>query len=177
MSDRAAVFVRPVRQDDRDELLTLMKASRSLHEPWISPPRTPRGFDAYFARMSRSDHVGLMVCRNDDAAIVGVINLNNIVRGSFLNASLGYYVGAPFAGRGYMADGLKAAIRHGFGELGLHRIEANIQPNNTRSLNLVKRCGFQREGFAPQFLFIAGQWRDHERWAIFQPRDTLHAAI
>jgi ribosomal-protein-alanine N-acetyltransferase len=170
------VFVRPVTRADRDEFLALMQASRGLHEPWISPPLTPRAFDAYLARMNRNDHEGLMICRNVDPAIVGVINLNNIVRGSFLNASLGYYAGQPYAGQGYMTSGLKAAVRFAFDGLGLHRLEANIQPNNAPSINLVKRCGFVNEGFSPKFLYIAGEWRDHERWAIYHRRDTLHAA-
>ncbi len=114
--------------------------------------------------------------RDPDPVIVGVINLNNIVRGSFLNASLGYYAGLPYAGQGYMTSGLKAAVRFAFDGLGLHRLEANIQPNNAPSINLVKRCGFVNEGFSPNFLYIAGAWRDHERWAIHQHRDTLRGA-
>ena len=170
------IFVRPVTRDDRVEFLDLMRASRALHEPWISPPLTERAFDAYLTRTLRGDHEGLLVCRRDAPAIVGVINLNNIVRGSFLNASLGYYAGEPFAAKGYMTSGLKAAIRFAFDGLGLHRLEANIQPSNTPSINLVKRCGFENEGFSPRFLYIAGAWRDHERWAIYHRRDTLSGA-
>jgi [ribosomal protein S5]-alanine N-acetyltransferase len=170
------VIVRPVSPDDRDEFLALMQASRSLHEPWISPPLTSRAFDAYLTRMNRNDHEGLVVFRRDHPVIVGVINLNNIVRGSFLNASLGYYAGLPYAGNGYMTSGLKAAVRYAFDGMGLHRLEANIQPNNARSINLVKRCGFVNEGFSPRFLYIDGAWRDHERWAIYHRRDTLHGA-
>ena len=167
------VLVRPVTGDDRDEFLRLMQASRSLHEPWISPPLTVRAFEAYLARMQRNDHDGLLVCRREDAAIVGVINLNSIMRGSFLSASLGYYAGLPYGGKGYMTGGLKATIRYAFDALGLHRLEANIQPSNTPSLNLVRRCGFDNEGFSRKLLYIAGQWRDHERWAIYHQRDTL----
>jgi [ribosomal protein S5]-alanine N-acetyltransferase len=171
----ASVHVRPVSRADAKEFLALMQASRALHEPWISPPLTRRAFDAYVARTERDDHDGLVVCRNQSAAIVGVINLNNIVRGSFLSASLGYYVGLPYAGHGYMTEGLRCVVDYAFNTLGLHRLEANIQPHNAPSINLVKRCGFANEGFSPQYLFIAGAWRDHERWAIYQPRDTLLA--
>lgn len=177
MKAEARVHVRPVTKGDADEFLALMQASRSLHDPWISPPLTKRAFDAYLTRTAQDDHEGLLVCRSDSAGIVGVINLNNIVRGSFQNASLGYYVGKPYAGQGYMTEGLRAAVQFAFKNLGLHRLEANIQPNNAPSINLVKRCGFQHEGFSPRFLFIAGAWRDHERWAIYHPRDTLHAAF
>ncbi len=114
------------------------------------------------------------MCNRADDAIVGVININNILRGSFLSASLGYYAGAPHTGHGYMREGLELVKRYAFQDLGLHRLEANIQPDNASSIALVKRCGFSYEGMSPAFLFIAGEWRDHERWTAYDPRTTLH---
>jgi ribosomal-protein-alanine N-acetyltransferase len=75
-----------------------------------------------------------------------------------------------------MREGLELVKRYAFAELGLHRLEANIQPDNAASIGLVKRCGFSYEGTSPAFLFIAGQWRDHERWTTWDPRRTLHPA-
>ena len=95
-----------------------------------------------------------------------MINLNEIVRGAFQSAYLGYYIGTPYAGQGYMMEALKLVIEYAFNELRLHRLEANIQPQNAASLALVKRCGFRKEGFSPRYLKIDGDWRDHERWAI-----------
>ena len=89
-----------------------------------------------------------------------------IVRRGFQSAYLGYAVGKPFAGQGYMRDGLELVLRHAFTTLRLHRIEANIQPANASSLALAKGAGFRREGFSPRYLKIGGRWRDHERWAI-----------
>jgi ribosomal-protein-alanine N-acetyltransferase len=106
------------------------------------------------------------VCRLEDRAIAGVLNINNIVHGSFRSAALGYYAFAPFDGRGYMAEGLGLVLRRAFGELGLHRLEANIQPGNERSIALVRTAGFRLEGYSPRMLKIGGRWRDHERWAI-----------
>jgi [ribosomal protein S5]-alanine N-acetyltransferase len=108
----------------------------------------------------------LLVRRRADDAIVGVVNLNEIVRGSFQSAYLGYYAFRPHAGQGYMAEGLALVLRHAFGGLGLHRLEANIQPGNRQSRGLVRRLGFRKEGFSPRYLKIGGRWRDHERWAI-----------
>lgn len=99
-------------------------------------------------------------------AIVGGVNINNIVRGTLQSGTLGYTAYASTTGHGYMAEGLGLLIQHAFGELGLHRLEANIQPDNTQSLALVKRLGFEREGYSTAFQFINGEWRDHERWAI-----------
>ena len=98
--------------------------------------------------------------------LVGVINLNEIVRGPLQSAYLGYYAFAPHAGHGYMREGLTLVLRWAFGELRLHRVEANIQPLNDASLTLVRRLGFRREGLSPRYLKIAGRWRDHERWAL-----------
>lgn len=167
------IYLRPVRSDDRQEFLKLMRASQHLHHPWISPPVTDATFSGYLARTGRDDHEGLLICNRSDDAIAGVININNIVRGSFLSASLGYYAGAPYAGQGLMREGLELVKGYAFYTLGLHRLEANIQPENHRSIALVQQCGFQHEGLSPNFLFIDGQWCDHERWTAVHDRETL----
>lgn len=170
------VYLRHVRKGDQAELLALALAGRALHEPWITPPCTARAFNLYHRRTLRDDHEGVLVCLKADHRIVGVINMNNIVRGAALCATLGYYAGIESAGQGYMAEGLRLVKDHAFGELGLHRIEANIQPDNRRSIALVRRCGFKLEGLAKAFLFINGAWRDHERWAALDARATLARA-
>jgi ribosomal-protein-alanine N-acetyltransferase len=123
---------------DRAEFLQLMRNSRHLHQPWISPPLTDLVFQQDLSRTAREDHEGLLVCQREDDRIVGVININNIVRGSFLSASLGYYAGAPYVGKGLMREGLELVKLFAFGDLGLHRLEANIQPDTVRSIALVQ---------------------------------------
>lgn len=171
----ARIYIRSVQSSDKHELIALALDGRELHDPWISPPLTPHTFRLYLKRTQRDDHEGLLLCLKTTDEIVGVININNIIRGSFLSASLGYYVARPLAGRGYMREGLELVLQHAFHDLGLHRIEANIQPGNERSINLVKRCGFQREGTSKSYLFIDGAWRDHERWSALDPRASLIA--
>jgi [ribosomal protein S5]-alanine N-acetyltransferase len=108
----------------------------------------------------------LLIILRDSGAIAGLVNINTIIRGRYQNGSLGYNSFAPAAGRGYMTEGLRLAMRYAFEGLQLHRLEANIQPENHASLRLVERLGFRREGYSPGMLFIDGAWRDHERWAI-----------
>jgi ribosomal-protein-alanine N-acetyltransferase len=150
----------------RDEFLALMKESRAALHPWVAPPASRAEFSAYLRRARRRTERAFLVCRREDRAIAGVINVSQIFYGNFRSAYLGYYAGAPFMGEGYMREGLLLVLRHAFETLGLHRLEANIQPANRASIRLVKRIGFRREGFSPRYLKILGRWRDHERWAI-----------
>ncbi len=86
--------------------------------------------------------------------------------GTFASGYLGYAAFAGKAGRGLMRDGLAQVIGIAFGAMGLHRLEANIQPSNKPSISLVTRLGFRHEGLSPQYLMVAGAWRDHERFAL-----------
>jgi [ribosomal protein S5]-alanine N-acetyltransferase len=116
--------------------------------------------------MMSATHVGLLACRNEDDATVGIFNFSEIVRGAFCSTYLGYYALEPHAGQGYMSEGLALALEVAFLKLRLHRVEVNVQPTNTRSTDLVRNAGFAQEGFSPRYVKIAGRWRDHERWAM-----------
>ncbi len=143
--------------------------SRDRLSPWVFPAETIDAFDAMVARINPTYAPSLLI-ENATGEIVGAFNVSEIVRGNFLSAYLGYYVFDPFEGKGLMARGLASLIGFAFDDLGLHRLEANVQPANTRSVELVRRAGFEREGFSKEYLFIAGAWRDHERWAMVRPR-------
>ena len=159
-------YLRRARPGDADEFTALMRDSRELHRPWSFPPTRKEDFAALVERARSDDFELLLLCTRSERQIAGFFNLSQIFRGPFLNAYLGYAVGAPFAGEGYMTEGIELVLRHAFGPLGLHRLEANIQPGNDRSIALAKRAGFRLEGFSPRYLKIDGRWRDHERWAI-----------
>ena len=161
----ARVYLRHPAPEDRDEFLERVRASRGLHRPWTYPPATDEAF-ALFVERSRSPNDTSLVRRREDHAIVGVMSISNIVYGPFRSAALGYHAFEPFAGEGYMSEGLSLVLGRAFGELRLHRLEANIQPGNERSIALASRAGFRYEGYSPRFLKIGGRWRDHERWAI-----------
>ncbi|MEU7893409.1 GNAT family N-acetyltransferase [Nonomuraea sp. NPDC049152] len=161
------MILRPIADQDQDEFLELVRASADLHHPWMSLPATPEEFQVYLRRFDDPlSAEGLLVCVRDTGAIAGTVNINSIIRGRLQGASLGYAAFAPTAGQGYMSEGLGLVLRHAFEELRLHRLEAQIQPDNHASVKLVQRLGFRYEGYSPDLLFIDGAWRDHERWAI-----------
>ena len=171
--DAPEVCLRPVCKEDRDAFLAVMRRSAALHQPWIQPPITVEMFGRYLNRLQRDDHEGLLVIDRSSGDIAGCYNINNIILTSFRSGSLSYYAAARYAGRGYMQEGLKQVIAYAVKKLGLHRLEANIQPGNQRSIALVQRCGFRREGLCRDYLFIGGAWRDHERWAYLDRRPGL----
>jgi ribosomal-protein-alanine N-acetyltransferase len=162
------VIIRSPVPDDEAELTALVRASRRFHAGWIAPAATADAFRAHLRRNEAPDFESFLVCRVDDGAIVGSANLSQIFMGPFQSAYMGYWAGAPYAGQGYMTEGVGLVLTHAFKVLGLHRVEANLQPTNAPSRALVQRLGFRMEGYSPRYLKVGGRWRDHERWAILR---------
>lgn len=167
------VFLRRLTGADEAEFTRLVRESAELHHPWMQLPDTPREFRRYLGRFDPPvTSIGLAVCELGSGAMAGGVNINNIIRGRLQSAALGYWAFAPAAGRGLMSEGLRLVVRYAFGDLDLHRLEANVQPANRASIRLVERNGFRYEGLSPYYLFIDGAWRDHERWAITREMAT-----
>jgi ribosomal-protein-alanine N-acetyltransferase len=162
------VRLRPWRRRDEDEFLALAQASLDLHRPWISAPTTPEAYQGYLRKFRRGPAEGFLICRRDTEAIVGFVNLNEVVLGPYRRGLVGYGAFTGGTGHGYLTEGLQLMVDHLFDDLRLHRLEADIQPANQRSINLVRRLGFVREGLSPGFICINGKWMDHERWALVQ---------
>jgi [ribosomal protein S5]-alanine N-acetyltransferase len=96
--------------------------------------------------------------------------LSQIVQRAFCSAMLGYAIDAAHEGQGLMREALQATLADAFGpRVHLHRVQANVRPENTRSLALLARLGFAREGLAREYLFIDGAWRDHVMTARLNP--------
>lgn len=170
------VHLRSAQIGDAGEFLAAARRSRKFHRGWVSPPLSTADFRAYVNRNGREDFRGFLICRNDTRAIAGVVNISQIFRGAFQCAYLGFYAMEGHQGQGLMREGLAMTLGVAFRELKLHRLEANIQPSNVRSADLVKSLGFRLEGFSPRYLKIAGRWRDHDRWAILReqfPNEAL----
>lgn len=160
------VYIRPPVDADWSSLLELHRRSADYYYPWAEPPQDEPGCKRYIRRCQTGSFEGFLIFHAVDHQLVGVANLSQIFYGSFQNAYLGYYGSADYAGQGLITEGVGLVLNHAFDTLRLHRIEANIQPGNTASINLAKRLGFANEGFSRQYLKINGEWRDHERWAL-----------
>jgi [ribosomal protein S5]-alanine N-acetyltransferase len=155
------VHIRRPRREDSAAFLRAVGRSRKLHHPWVTPPDTPEAFDAYVRRSRRPDCAGFLICRNDDGDLAGAANVSEIVRGPFQSAFLGYYAFTPHVRKGYLREGLALVVSYAFDELGLHRIQANVRPENVASSQLLRSLGFRLESHSPRYLFLDGDWRDH----------------
>lgn len=162
------IFIRFPKIEDAAQFIKLSKSSVKFHQNLVKPARDFEAFKKYIEGNKTESNKLFLVCRKKDEAIVGVTNMSQIFYGVFKNAYLGYYLFKGFTGKGYMTEGLKLALKFAFQDLKLHRLEANIQPHNLASINLVKRCGFRKEGLSKKYLKISGKWCDHERWAIIK---------
>lgn len=156
--------------DDALAILDFYRENREHFKP-TDPPRPAHFYTESFwiERLAASQleyrddrSCQLLIFRKDDpSAVIGYANLSNFVRGAFHACYLGYGIAASHQGKGLMTEALGLVIRHAFDDLRLHRIMANYLPTNERSARVLRRLGFVEEGYARQYLFISGAWRDH----------------
>lgn len=163
--------IHPPEAQDEEAFLAAMRDSSGLHYPWVSAPNDHAGWVRYMTRLERHNEAGFLVKRIQDGVICGVVNLNVITYEALCSAYISYYGVIGQVEKGYMKEGLSQVIRYAFDELGLHRLEANIQPENRASIALVQSVGFRYEGLSHRFMKINKQWCDHERWAILADPD------
>jgi ribosomal-protein-alanine N-acetyltransferase len=163
------VVLRAPQPADFVEWAELREASRSFLVPWEptwpADDLTRGAFRRRLRRYAEDQRADLaypfFLFRQPDNVLVGGLTLGNIRRGVAQVGSLGYWMGAPFAGQGYMSAAVRSVIGFAFGGLRLHRIEAACIPGNAASIRLLEKCGFTREGYARQYLCINGVWQDH----------------
>ena len=144
-------------------------------------PRRPPGFHSVEAWRERAAalrqgvisgqalHLLLFLARGAREELIGDINFTHIVRGAFQAAYLGYQLDREQVGRGLMLEALTASIAHVFQRMNLHRLMANYIPSNERSGRLLRRLGFSVEGYARDYLFIDGMWKDHVLTSLTNP--------
>lgn len=167
------VLLRPPALADYKEWATLRAQSRAFLTPW-EPEWPPDDLARhawkdrirrYRADVSQGTGLPFFIFIDGGNVLAGGINIGHIRRGVSQSGQIGYWMGAAHAGQGLMVDALNALLPHAFGPLGLHRLEAACIPDNKRSISVLEKAGFQREGLLRSYLKIAGQWRDHLLYA------------
>lgn len=151
---------------DGRHFLEMAKRSTSLHAPWVFPPMDVLTFNELLERNNQENFETVVVRPKNGGDIIGIFNLSQIFYHNFQNTILGCYANVDYAGKGYMREGLLLTVAHAFFEIKLHRIEANIICNNKRSLNFFSNFGFRHEGMSKNYLYVNGEWQDHEKYAI-----------
>jgi [ribosomal protein S5]-alanine N-acetyltransferase len=169
----AGVFLRAPQSGDYAEWAALRETSRAFLTPW--EPTWPaddltrsaiRRRQRRYAEDQRNDQAyAYFLFRSGDQVLVGGLTLANLRRGVAQAGSLGYWIGAPYARRGYMSAAVTALVPYAFSTLRLHRVEAACIPTNAASISLLEKTGFEREGYAREYLCINGQWQDHLLYA------------
>ena len=163
------VVLRPPQMSDYPEWAALREASRDFLTPWeptwpaddLTRASFRRRIRRYFEDQRGDLAYPFFIFRRNDDALLGGLTLANVRRGCAQACTLGYWMGRDYAQRGYMTAAVRGVIPFAFGTLRQHRIEAACIPANTASIKLLERTGFQREGFARQYLCINGLWQDH----------------
>lgn len=168
------LVLRVPQMSDFEEWSALREVSRSFLVPWepmwpaddLTRSAFRRRIRRYWRDVREDQSYPFFVYRDEDDVLLGGLTLSNIRRGVAQTCSLGYWIGQPYAGRGYMTSAVRAVIPFCFESLRLHRLEAACLPTNEPSIRLLRRCGFREEGYARGFLRINGVWRDHLLFAI-----------
>jgi ribosomal-protein-alanine N-acetyltransferase len=170
------LYLRASEMRDYVEWAELREKSRSFLTPW--EPLWPiddltRASFRYRVRrhaeeMARDEAYSFFIFREEDDALMGGLSFGHVRRGVSQAATLGYWMGEPYAGKGHMTRAVRAACAYAFDKRGFHRIEAACLPTNEPSKRLLERVGFKQEGYARSYLNINGQWRDHLLYALLE---------
>ena len=174
------VVLRPAERTDFETWSAVRSESRRFLTPWepswtsdaLSRGAFRRRLARYAMDWRQDQGYSLFVFRREDGQLMGGIGLTNVRRGVAETASLGYWMGERYAGRGYMKEALRLTLAFAFDRLQLHRIEAACLPNNAASRHLLMRCGFSEEGYARKYLCIDGKWQDHVLFGLLREEWT-----
>lgn len=165
------VAIRLVRRGDIKTLERLLYQDRAWLARWEATlPGQPRSLDVRWMVRSLIDQAkhgqGLGFVIQYRGQIVGQLNVANIAHGALSSATIGYWIAKDFAGKGVTPLAVALAIDHLFDEVGLHRVEIDIRPENAASLRVVEKLGLRLEGTKLRYIHIDGDWRDHLSFAI-----------
>jgi [ribosomal protein S5]-alanine N-acetyltransferase len=162
----ARTIVRALTADDESAFVALAAESFQFHQKWIKLPTKSDEFKRYLSRFDDENSFFFVICDADSDSIVGFVSLTGVEREPYYRGRLGYGVFEQYARMGYISAGLAYVIHLAFGSLELHRLEADVQPENGPSKRLIEKMGFTCEGISQGFIRIHDKWTDHERWAL-----------
>jgi len=160
------IFLRPPTAEDETEFRDLRRVSRAFLAPSGMESSPSRNFRMFLDQGPGTSRERWLVCAKPTGTILGAITIGAVRREPFHSAVLGYWIGAEYARQGYMSEAIQLAIRRAFHDLRVGRLEADVLPENRASKRLLRRAGFKKEGLSREFARVAGEWRDHERWAL-----------
>lgn len=177
------IYIRPPQRSDEKQWTELRKSSRDFLVPWeptwppdaTTPTAFARRLKRFHSEWKEAMTYGFFLFEKRTDALVGGITVSNVRRGVAQTASIGYWMGRPFARKGYMAEGVQLTLTFAFETLQLHRVEAACLPSNRPSRNLLLKAGFTQEGLARRYLKINGKWEDHVTFGILRtdPRPAV----
>lgn len=168
------IMLRMPRMSDHREWAALRRDSSEFLRPW-EPRWAPdeleraawrRRIHRYREELRHGSAIAFLIFARDDGMLIGGITLGNIRYGVSQSAHIGYWMGVHHAGMGYMQDAVRTVLDHAFGTLRLHRVEAACIPGNGRSIHVLEKVGFRREGLLHSYLRIDGSWQDHFLYAL-----------
>lgn len=170
------LYLRPAQSDDYLAWSTLREKSREFLTPWepiwpaddLTRGAFRRRLRRQAEEIARDESFPFLIFEEGSNTLLGGLTVGGIRRGVSQTATLGYWMGAPHAGKGHMTRAVAVAVAFGFSTLRLHRLEAACIPSNIASATLLERNGFQREGFARGYLCINGEWRDHYLFGLLE---------
>jgi ribosomal-protein-alanine N-acetyltransferase len=160
------VSLRPVAAEDGAEFVALARGSAGLHRGLIFIPTEAAEFGEYLTRFDGVSAVGFVVRVNATGRLAGLVNIREIVRMPDARGSLGFGGFAATAGHGYVAEAVRLAVPYAFEKLGLTRLDAYVQPENTPSRRVVEQAGFRPVPADRMTIVIAGEPREHQRWTL-----------
>lgn len=174
--DGGRVYLRPPRMGDFAEWSALRLASEAFLKPWeptwpvddLTRPAFRRRLKRYQREMREDRTYPFFVFEMEEGRLVGGVTISNVARGVQQSATMGYWAGERHAGNGYTTAAVRALIPYVFEEMRLHRLMAACLPENEPSKAVLRKCGFQHEGYARGYLRIDGAWRDHVVFAILR---------
>jgi len=170
----ARVYLRHPLMPDYAAWAELRALSRAHLTPWepqwardeLTRSNYRRRLRQYHREIRDDQSYAFLIFGDGDSKLIGGLNLSNVRRGAAQAASIGYWMGAPYAGRGLMTEALRTIITFAFGPLRLHRLDAACLPSNGPSKRVLEKAGFKKEGLARRYLKINGQWQDHDLFAL-----------